>query len=91
MKESAPYLVVEAHQTLPTHYYCHLLKDLAVFSAVFCHVWGTWTPHEVGVGSSAIMGYASGSGGPMGERISAISGRKGSLEYFIRGHLFVAC
>ena len=28
--ESAPYLVVGAHQTLSIHYYCHLLKDLAV-------------------------------------------------------------
>ena len=61
------------------HYHSYLI-EIWLFSAVFRYIMGTWTAHEVGVGSSAILGYASGSGGPMGERISAISGRGGSPE-----------
>ena len=42
---------------------------------------GTWTAVEVRVGSAAVLGYAYGLCGPMGERILAISGRGGSSKY----------
>ena len=45
---------------------------------------GTWTADKARVGSAAVLDYAYGLCGPMGERIRTISGRGGSPKYLKR-------
>ena len=42
---------------------------------------GTWTAVEVRIRSAAVLRYAYGLCGPMGERILAVSGRGGASKY----------